>query len=349
MISRDGGPGAATVHWLSAASRGVIPSWRLGYAAAANRSQVVAPLDVIEGHAMVLSWLPPTRRLVALALSLVGGYVDVVCVIRYNTFIATMTGNLVITGQTFFEVLGELHAKRLTGGAQKKVRNHEHIAAEEAAYLVAFRLTVIVCNCMGAYAFCLFQRKFPVGTVRRAAPIIAVLSILPDIVAYVASTVEGAPQHEPDAHYHGLIMWSVCSLAFALGATHFLCSPAAEGGRLKAVTMAATGHMHGISKLLSRQSAGDTLKPTDWEKMKQSATITIGMALGAICGAAAVHLNPFGSDPDDGLLLPVGMTLLLALVAHDTFIEPPGGWPAKTIDADLREPLTVSAVPPANA
>eukprot|EP00966_Prymnesium_polylepis_P094821 2195819-Prymnesium_polylepis.1 len=45
-------------------------------------------------------------------------------------------------------------------------------------------------------------------------------------------------------------------LAFALGAVHFLCSPAAEGSRLKAVTMAATGHMHGVTKLLYRWCAG---------------------------------------------------------------------------------------------
>ena len=45
------------------------------------------------------------RLAVPVALSMVGGYVDVICFIRYNTFVATMTGNLVITGQTFFEFM----------------------------------------------------------------------------------------------------------------------------------------------------------------------------------------------------------------------------------------------------
>ena len=53
--------------------------------------------------------MPAPKFYVAGALSLVGGYVDVICIVRYNTFIATMTGNLVITGQTFYEVIHSLY------------------------------------------------------------------------------------------------------------------------------------------------------------------------------------------------------------------------------------------------
>ena len=49
--------------------------------------------------------LVPARLAVPAALSMVGGYVDVICFVRYSTFVATMTGNLVITGQTAFEVM----------------------------------------------------------------------------------------------------------------------------------------------------------------------------------------------------------------------------------------------------
>ena len=50
---------------------------------------------------------------------------DVICVVRYSTFVVTMTGNLVITGQTLFEVLH--------GGYDHMVRGHEHIPFDEAA------------------------------------------------------------------------------------------------------------------------------------------------------------------------------------------------------------------------
>ena len=51
-------------------------------------------------------------------------------------------------------------------------------------------------------------------------------------------------------------------------------------------------------------------------------------AFGALLGAAALHLNPFGDDTDDWLLVPVALTLFFALRAHDAYLPPPGGWPA---------------------
>jgi len=223
----------------------------------------------------------------------------------------------------------------------RAVHNHAHISAKEAAYLVAFRTAVMVFNCLGAGTYCALKRKFPTNTVRLAAPGIALLSVMPDVVAYFVD-LDGDGLHNASDHEQLLPMWSVCFLAFALGGTHFLCSPAADGSRLKAVTMAATGHMHGVTKLLYRLSAGDEFKAADWEKMKQSATVTFGMAFGAVLGAMAMHVNPFGvdADSDDWLLVPVAITLLVGLVAHDACIEPPGGWPSAQ-DASLREPLTV--------
>lgn len=111
----------------------------------------------------------------------------------------------------------------------------------------------------------------------------------------------------------GYSQWSVCFLAFSLGAaappcahahtrthqatslishpvarpagaSHYLCSPSSEGSRLKAastaprpprfpgcllspsqaVTMAATGHMHKVSKLLFRLCVGEALGAAAW-------------------------------------------------------------------------------------
>jgi len=283
------------------------------------------------------------QRCVAGALALVGGYVDVICFMRYSTFIATMTGNLVITGQTLYEVLGHLNDESL----EKPVRGHRHDRPAEAAYLVSYRCMVMIFNCMGAFAFCALQRRYPHAPVKLAAPFIGILAVIPDFMPFVDSMLDLHP-HQPNDHGSVLSMWSVCTLAFALGATHFLCSPAADGSRLKAVTMAATGHMHGVTKLCYRRLAGDQLKPSDYEKMWQSTNIFSMMAAGALLGAACLHLNPIGDDPHDFLLVPVGLTLVVALTLHDTLIEPPGGWPAadlttRSTPAGLKEPLAAGA------
>ena len=57
---------------------------------------------------------------------------------------------------------------------------------------------------------------------------------------------------------------------------------------------------------------GETLKPSEWDKYAVSWVVTIGMTVGAIFGAAALHLNPFGSRTDDWPLVPVALTLFFA-------------------------------------
>jgi uncharacterized membrane protein YoaK (UPF0700 family) len=270
----------------------------------------------------------------------VGGYVDVICVVRYSTFVATMTGNLVITGQTLYEAL-PIH--RVSAG--KPTKHHSHLAPDLAAWLVLFRSTIMLCNCIGALCYCELQKRFPNGTVSKAAPFVAVLAIMPDLVPWLVERLGGAADETTN-----ISMWSVAGLGFSLGFTHFMCSPAAEGSRLKAVTMAATGHMHGATKLLHKLVSGKELKPEEREKMAQSCNVTICMLLGAFIGAAALHLNPLGDD--DWLLLPVGVALFCALTAHDAGIEPPGGWPKVGgtgsdggRGGDLRQPLAEGAFP----
>mmetsp|Transcript_39606 Transcript_39606/g.118327 ORF Transcript_39606/g.118327 Transcript_39606/m.118327 type:complete len:99 (-) Transcript_39606:13-309(-) len=78
--------------------------------------------------------------------------------------------------------------------------------------------------------------------------------------------------------------------------------------------------------------------------MRKSSSIVCGMAAGAVLGAAALHLNPFGAEADAWLLAPVALFQLGALLLHDSVIEPPGGWPAA-----LREPLHPGGAAPAVA
>ena len=99
---------------------------------------------------------------------------------------------------------------------------------------------------------------------------------------------------------------------------------------------------------------GPGLKPADWDKYAVSMTITLGMAAGAVLGAAALHANPIGADTNDFTLAPVAVTLFFALRAHDSCVPPPGGWPEHSSSVDaaangggnlamLKEPLRGAA------
>lgn len=258
-----------------------------------------------------------TKCYIAGSLALIAGYVDVICFIRYSTFVATMTGNLVMTGQTFFEVVhnvvGIKDLKKPTPGIVS-----QHLDIYEAVYMVTFRLAVMFFNCLGAFCHEFWQRRHPDATARTAAPYLAALAVVPDLARR-----HGLNTATDKLHETWVQMWAVMPLAFSLGFTHFLCSPAATGSRLKNVVMASTGHMHKVSKLLHRRACGDQLKPSEWEAMILSTTISVCMLVGAVLGGAALHLNPFGEDTDDGLLVPVGMVLLCSLWAHDKWIAPP--------------------------
>ena len=80
-------------------------------------------------------------------------------------------------------------------------------------------------------------------------------------------------------------------------------------------------------RLLDKFYSGEGLKQAEWDKYAISMAITVGMAVGAVLGAAALHLNPLGAETVDFTLLPVAVTLLFALYAHDACVPPPGGWP----------------------
>jgi len=117
-----------------------------------------------------------SELLVAVVLAAIGGYVDVICVIRYSTFVATMTGNLVITGQTFYEVIGQ---------SRRPILGHVDLHREEALYLVAFRSAIMLCNCFGAFCYCCFERRVAEHTARRAAPALALCTLLADVLPWL--------------------------------------------------------------------------------------------------------------------------------------------------------------------
>ena len=155
--------------------------------------------------------------------------------------------------------------------------------------------------------------------------------------------------HQPSGPGHRrwhdgeLTRWSVCLVAYSLGAVHFL-SNTADGSRLKAPAFAATGHLQKIVKFcwnhgplqaaLRRAARGD----------RPIGGCVLMMLLGAMLGGVAMHLNPFVDADDDGdtwLLVPAAIVQFAVLKWHDAKIPPPGGWPSALVEPLAAAPQKV--------
>ena len=131
-------------------------------------------------------------------------------------------------------------------------------------------------------------------------------------------------------------------MSYSLGAVHFLCGPTSDGSRLKAVTFAATGHLHKMTKILwkhNHKTAWHTLKESERASVVQSTLIFFGMIFGAVLGAFTYH------QTDLWLFLPISIGLFASLVLHDRCLPPPAGWGAEP----LREPLMAAEAGAASA
>ena len=293
--------------------------------------------------------LPCTSRAVALSsiLGLIAGYVDAICVVRYGAFAVTQTGNLIFIGMSahaYFFPHCRSHDLSGGGGLDMDIPTDCGATAKEQ---VGYSLTVMASNLAGAYFYSALHHRYPKATASLAAPVLAALTLLADCIgSYHELLWEPAEADREPAgakrrwHEGELTRWSVCLVAFSLGAVHYLSSTA-DGSRLKAPAFAATGHLHKIVKALWARTLGSPAFAG--EAVWQSIGCVLCMALGALLGAIALHLNPFDPDPegDAWLLVPVALIQLLVLKAHDAYLPPPGGWPEQLV-----EPLAGAAAPP---
>jgi hypothetical protein len=90
---------------------------------------------------------------------------------------------------------------------------------------------------------------------------------------------------------------------------------------MKAVTFAATGHLHKLTKLFWKWTH---CRPTDKGERSSalvSLAVVLGMMLGAVVGALAMH-----AGADQWLFVPVAIAVLGAVELHDAALEPPKGW-----------------------
>jgi len=266
------------------------------------------------------------RTLISGLLAVIGGYADAVSIIRFGVFPATQTGNVIFVGRSLQHVV-------LTPREYTYTRHDVDIEELGQFDTLLFRIAVIVVSVLGAYVYACFERRQPQQTASRAAPMLAALVLLGDFIPFQLRD-NGEGLAHPGAR------WSCLLVSFALGAVHYLCGTS-DGSRLKAVTFAATGHLHKIVKTLHKLQlqGGSALKESERVSSLQSLCIFAAMIVGATLGSFTYHHTQVW------LYTPVSLGLLVALVLHDRCLPPPAGW---GVDP-LREPLTVAAVAPAAA
>ena len=293
------------------------------------------------------------RVAISSVLGLLAGYVDVICLVRYGAFAVTQTGNIIFIGSSLHAFLFGECQRGIDGQAPDALLRQG--CAAVAAQQVAFSVAVLVSNLAGAYTYCALHHRYPRSTASCAAPFFALLTLaadaagsLPDLFGGLG--VPGWEVHQPSGPGHRrwhdgeLTRWSVCLVAYSLGAVHFL-SNTADGSRLKAPAFAATGHLQKIVKFCWNH--GTLCKPlsdAQREAIGQSVGCVLMMLLGAMIGGVAMHLNPFVDADDDGdtwLLVPAAIVQFAVLKWHDAKIPPPGGWPSALVEPLAAAPQKV--------
>ena len=228
--------------------------------------------------------MPSAKLVISSVLGVCGGYVDVICMVRYGVFAATMTGNLVFIGHSLFSVLIICQFPDVSSS----------LCVDDAALVLLYRLVVIACHLGGVFAMASLQRQYPTCTASRAAPALALLTLTADVCPSILHAIW------PDrAARETAEQWAVCLVAFSLGSTHYLGGPTSEGSRLRAPPFASTGHMHKAVKHLNRLCF-DRSSVTDAERAgaRQSLAVVLGMLGGALLGAVALCFNPLATHRD---------------------------------------------------
>jgi hypothetical protein len=168
------------------------------------------------------------KVIVAVTLSSLCGFVDVICVARYGAFPATQTGNVIFVGE---------YLHRLFTPAHLQAPGEEEVAVEAIYY----RLAVMLCSVLGAYAYCAIEHIRPHRTASTIGPVLALMVLSADVIPYLhgeRGPTFSYPGSEEDGERSTLTQlsdvdtdpasfqmagkWCVCIVAFAFGALHFM-------------------------------------------------------------------------------------------------------------------------------
>jgi hypothetical protein len=161
------------------------------------------------------------KVVVAVTLSSLCGFVDVLCVARYGAFPATQTGNVIFFGE---------YLHRLIWPALDQQAPEEERVAVEAIY---YRLAVMLSSVLGGYAYCAIEHIKPHRTASTIGPILALMVLSADVIPHIRGekwhmtrdivSHGGLSATDSDSKSFQLAgKWCVCIVAFAFGGLHFM-------------------------------------------------------------------------------------------------------------------------------
>eukprot|EP00322_Chrysochromulina_rotalis_P031251 CAMPEP_0115830210 /NCGR_PEP_ID=MMETSP0287-20121206/1502_1 /TAXON_ID=412157 /ORGANISM="Chrysochromulina rotalis, Strain UIO044" /LENGTH=257 /DNA_ID=CAMNT_0003283511 /DNA_START=123 /DNA_END=896 /DNA_ORIENTATION=- len=202
-----------------------------------------------------------------------------------------------------------------------------------------FSFAVIASNLLGVLFVCFALDECQSATATRVAPLLWLLMCTSDAIQETCIQLHGLE----DGIEEEASQWSICCVAFAMGATSFLALPAAPHSRLKVVTFATTAHLQNATALLWILLRGQALSGAQRRAGERAMVVVMGIVLGVILGALALIFNPLAPPTDRWLFTVAGTFQWAILVAHDcrsegTTHDSAGPMDIKRLEA-LGEPL----------
>ena len=154
----------------------------------------------------------------AFSFALVSGFVDVICLVRFQAFAGLQTGNMVHIGTTIATF--EYDAKPFG----------------ELFVALAFNLAVLFAHFMGVFAFCFVADKCKGGDRQWCGPIIVSAPLI-GLLTALGGLLDGFAILDED-----FSRWAICPVAASFGAMNFASSPntVLDGKMFTMVTLATS-------------------------------------------------------------------------------------------------------------
>jgi uncharacterized membrane protein YoaK (UPF0700 family) len=236
---------------------------------------------------------PSTRVwILALGLSLIAGFVDVITLVRYGEFAALQTGNMVFIGR----LVSEFTAKNRRDAAEIWKEIGEHAA-------------VLFSNFGGVFLFCLIAKlsKYPVRIAAVLLPVLLAGGAAIDILS-------------PEGNE-----WGCCLIAASMGAMNFISSPNSDmKGKLFAMTALATGNLQKCAKMFFKLVSGHRFTQAELQQTCNAVTTVLGTMTGAALAGVALSQYTFGDEEHyKAWYLVIAAPFQFAIVCyHDCLFRP---------------------------
>ena len=236
----------------------------------------------------------------AFSFALVSGFVDVICLVRFQAFAGLQTGNMVHIGTTIATF--EYDAKPFG----------------ELFVALAFNLAVLFAHFMGVFAFCFVADKCKGGDRQWCGPIIVSAPLI-GLLTALGGLLDGFAILDED-----FSRWAICPVAASFGAMNFASSPnTVLDGKMFTMVTLATGNLQKCAKMLYYYCSGHGLSEHDLQATRIASAVVIGTICGAVIGGLAwSQVLVYGPSSLSLMLVPAGAAQWLVLLAHDKLLRP---------------------------